>query len=665
MARQWGFIIGLCGALLAAAVPTAAQITSEPAALLIFPRVLLDTGTGVDTVVQLANTSDQAVEVRCVYEDDAPTCNGTGSCFPDASSCQGVCELQWSVFTSRLRLTPNQPLGWSVARGLSDPPLDGVDLLGPVGSSNAGTAVPAVSSPFDGSMRCFAVDDRGRPIERNVLIGTASIETDADAEPPGSGGPAIDAARYDAIGLQAIEGSNDSDEVLRLGGLQPEYTACPTTLVLPHVFDGAQTQTGAITSRVWTTLALVPCSGDLLSDSPPTGLVQLLVRNEFGQRFSTSRSFQGSLALPISLFDTTDQSRSILSVGVGGTLTGQTSIEDVGDGVVGVAFETRQPLVFPGAAIAGGAAAPQYRAAYPLGAEGVRVDPAVLAELRPPCHGDCNGDGQVFMNELILGVTIGLGSAPVGVCFAADGDENGAVRIDEVLRAVLIAQTACPARKVPTVPVEPQPTPRPTPTPPTAVGPDITFLGIASADDVAQAPVETDAEGRDVFEWPAGQGFSLIVEARPGFERGQVGRQATAPGGATLPDLQVILSNAIGDGSTALCDTEPPTAGGVPATEPFEFSDAPEVIRAINDLGCRADDGRGLTQGRQVPAEACTRMRPSGEIAAAGQGSTVQFCIPIARAWALPEGETRVAARVRSVSGEVGPAREIVVRVLP
>jgi hypothetical protein len=43
--------------------------------------------------------------------------------------------------------------------------------------------------------------------------------------------------------------------------------------------------------------------------------------------------------------------------------------------------------------------------------------------------------------------------------------------------------------------------------------------------------------------------------------------------------------------------------------------------------------------------------------------STVQYCLPIARAWSFAAGDTVVAARVRDVDGRLGPAREIVVRV--
>lgn len=62
----------------------------------------------------------------------------------------------------------------------------------------------------------------------------------------------------------------------------------------------------------------------------------------------------------------------------------------------------------------------------------------------PPCPGDCNGDGTVTIDELVGGVAIALGASPVADCAALDGDANGEVRIDELLRAVTAALQHCP-----------------------------------------------------------------------------------------------------------------------------------------------------------------------------------------------------------------------------
>lgn len=52
------------------------------------------------------------------------------------------------------------------------------------------------------------------------------------------------------------------------------------------------------------------------------------------------------------------------------------------------------------------------------------------------CYGDCNRNGRIEVNEIILGVRIALGLDPIGHCPAHDGDANGQVEIDELVRAV-------------------------------------------------------------------------------------------------------------------------------------------------------------------------------------------------------------------------------------
>lgn len=50
--------------------------------------------------------------------------------------------------------------------------------------------------------------------------------------------------------------------------------------------------------------------------------------------------------------------------------------------------------------------------------------------------GDCNGDGVVQINELILGVNIALGNLPLTDCPAFDTNHDGRVTIDELIAAV-------------------------------------------------------------------------------------------------------------------------------------------------------------------------------------------------------------------------------------
>jgi len=213
--------------------------------------------------------------------------------------------------------------------------------------------------------------------------------------------------------------------------------------------------------------------------------------------------------------------------------------------------------------------------------------------------------------------------------------------------------------QVATATPSPHPSPAGTPLPPES-GPEITYFGIARADDVALTPVAFDARDRPVYVHPTGQGLSLVVEVRPGSDGQPVGHLAVSFEG-DAPDLQLLVSRPLGNGDPMVCDIAPPSIGGVPATVSLEFSASPEVIDAMNDLGCRANDGTGNPAARG-PADACTQDR-SGRFSFVDADSTVQFCLPIAAAWAFPGGDTIVAGRVRDVGGTVGFAREIVVRV--
>jgi predicted dienelactone hydrolase len=64
----------------------------------------------------------------------------------------------------------------------------------------------------------------------------------------------------------------------------------------------------------------------------------------------------------------------------------------------------------------------------------------------PPmgCAGDCDGDGEVTIEELIILVNIALGNAAVTACTAGDTDGDGTIAIDEIIRAVNAALSGCP-----------------------------------------------------------------------------------------------------------------------------------------------------------------------------------------------------------------------------
>jgi hypothetical protein len=61
----------------------------------------------------------------------------------------------------------------------------------------------------------------------------------------------------------------------------------------------------------------------------------------------------------------------------------------------------------------------------------------------PACAADCNGDGEVLVNEVILGVNIALDNRPLSACPAADRDGDGVVVIGEIILAVNNVISGC------------------------------------------------------------------------------------------------------------------------------------------------------------------------------------------------------------------------------
>lgn len=62
------------------------------------------------------------------------------------------------------------------------------------------------------------------------------------------------------------------------------------------------------------------------------------------------------------------------------------------------------------------------------------------------CPGDCGGNGEVTIDELLLAVRIALALEPLQACAAADSDADGIVRIDDLIRAVRSGLQGCESR---------------------------------------------------------------------------------------------------------------------------------------------------------------------------------------------------------------------------
>lgn len=398
----------LCAAVLLVAslsLPADALSTGEPAALLAFPLISVDGASGTDTLIQITNTDAADVAVRCVYEKPSGT---------DATA----------AFTPFLiHLTADQPVAWRAGSGLAAVP-------------GAGGAIPALPA-FTGVLRCVAADTDGKPTDRNVLVGSATVERFVTAP-----GVAVDSARYNATGIGAVPGASNGDDQLVLGGPQAEYDACPASLILQSFLDGAVVDLGAgaaLHRTLSTTLALVTCAQSATAVTKP--MLDLSLTNEFGLLLTAaSRPFGDQLVVPLSQLDNDDPSRSIFAVGMQGSLTATIHItpRPGTSGVLAVAFPT---YVDPADAAnrATAAVSPQLDGAL----TGPDVVDFAVPTARPTCAGDCNRDGKVTINELVTAVNIALGSQPLTMCPSLDTSGNGRAEINEVIAAVNHALNGC------------------------------------------------------------------------------------------------------------------------------------------------------------------------------------------------------------------------------
>ena len=218
--------------------------SDKPAALLVYPKVVTNAAAGVDTVIRLTNTnSETPINAHCFYLDanshcsgglEGAICHNSGNC-NDETHFGGVCVDGWVETDFDIVLTAGQPIQWEASEGLSGNGQPGLPIPfgrcqfnplfkctndagchpfpgGKCTKSNAGTSIPPVAeNPFQGELKCVAVDASDAPVVRNDLKGEGIIEKFA--------GGVLDVASYNAIGIQAIAGAQSSpSNVLVLGG---------------------------------------------------------------------------------------------------------------------------------------------------------------------------------------------------------------------------------------------------------------------------------------------------------------------------------------------------------------------------------------------------------------------------------------------------------------
>lgn len=194
-----------------------------------------------------------------------------------------------------------------------------------------------------------------------------------------------------------------------------------------------------------------------------------------------------------------------------------------------------------------------------------------------------------------------------------------------------------------------------------SLGAKIVYLGVAAADGTVATPVGS-SDGVPIFQRSTPNGFFIVIEAVPGpngTNVGQITFDWSSSDPNRLPDLLIVSSRPLGDGSTAVCDdTSPGFIGGVPAVDPPSFGGTQFVANAINDFACRFT-------ARNNAGDACTRT-PGGDSGfVVGGTKAVQFCptVGIGVELAFPLGDTRITAVVKDENGLPGMPQSIIIRV--
>jgi hypothetical protein len=407
--RVWTTAVTSCVAVAAVLLATAPRIQAQfvasdrTAGYIVFPDVELDRtdqfnqGRRVDTVFQLTNTATTGCRtVHCAYvnatkhcaNEPARACRTNADCLLGGTcgifaGSNADCKEALDFVIS---LSAGQAIGWTAGEGGFVPP--DVDNCGPA----IGQPILALQDDVVvGELKCVELSSPdGTPINSNDLKGEATIYAVQSGVPGG-----IDVRTYNAVGFPALatdgaaqprrcvggasQGSvcaapadcpstpsspGTCSSVLCLGsttsGSPPgpapgavcgtaTHAACPSALVLNHWFDFAPNPVTSL--PMFTNLTLVPCSQNLAEQGPalsPATVVQLLIYNEFEQRFSASTSVACFRKTQLSQIDARVGAEifSLFSVYVQGTLTGQTRIRpvtgnelDKGHGVIGVMEE--------------------------------------------------------------------------------------------------------------------------------------------------------------------------------------------------------------------------------------------------------------------------------------------------------------------------------------
>lgn len=192
----------------------------------------------------------------------------------------------------------------------------------------------------------------------------------------------------------------------------------------------------------------------------------------------------------------------------------------------------------------------------------------VVGPLRS-CAGDCGGDGEVTVDEIIRLVNVALGTGSVGECPEGETDGDGEVTVTDIIRAVNAALHGC------------------------FVPPLVEALDYLARGDLLSASIEF---GRAADADPNNEEvrlYAVIAAAAARIVDSQTSRSLISRAGGTL----------VGD-SRSVCDLEAtlprPVAENAPTTLEVLMAAASELIPEVE---------RVLAEVRRIPADQRIRFR--------------------------------------------------------
>ena len=159
----------------------------------------------------------------------------------------------------------------------------------------------------------------------------------------------------------------------------------------------------------------------------------------------------------------------------------------------------------------------------------------------------------------------------------------------------------------------------------------------------------------------------IVVEAAAGLSGAPPGKSLTPVPPTNRSDLQIESNRDMGSNPTAqVCDKGPaPQGGGIPGVNPVSFAeDDPTVTDRLNDFGCRF--GVFNTGSGTNATGPCTKVDATQDPMLVTRGAppgTAQFCDQVSTVAAFPPGDSIVTVKVRDENGNLGPTKQIVIRV--